>query len=279
MLSNDYIDTLLLCDCVDGMRRLPSNSIPLTVTSPPYGKLRDYGGHQFRFEETADELYRITEEGGVICWVVAEQTEGEQSGISSEQRLFFRRTGFRLHDRIFVGKLGGSRHQRTNGYINVVQEVFVLTKGEPRYVNVLADRPNLTAGAPVTRNARRPDGTFRREPVPDMVRAPYGKRTNLWIYEDGYIHTTRDKFAYDHPALMLESLAEDLIISYSRPRDVVFDPLTGAGTTAKMAIANGRHFLGMEIYEPYLLLAQRRVASGRKELRRRLAEEFRGLAS
>ena len=78
---------------------------------------------------------------------------------------------------------------------------------------------------------------------------------------------------------MPEQLAEDLIISYSRPGDVVFDPFIGAGTTPKMAIINGRGFLGMEIHRPYYDLALRRVAVGYDELHRSLEEEFGGLAS
>ena len=40
--------------------------IDLTVTSPPYDKLRDYKGYEFPFEEIADELYRVTAAGGVV---------------------------------------------------------------------------------------------------------------------------------------------------------------------------------------------------------------------
>ena len=168
----NFFNKVLLCDCVDGMRLLPSKCIPLTVTSPPYGDLRHYGGHGFDFEATARELYRITDDGGIVCWEMAEQTNGEQSGTSSEQRLGFRDVGFQLHDRIYVAQAGGSRHQRSMGYLNVVQEVFVLSKGRPNYVNVLRDRPNITAGAPVRRNARLGNGLFRRESVPGKIKRP-----------------------------------------------------------------------------------------------------------
>lgn len=45
-------------DCVEGMKMLLSNSIDLTVTSPPYDNLRKYNGYEFNFEETARELFR-----------------------------------------------------------------------------------------------------------------------------------------------------------------------------------------------------------------------------
>ena len=41
-------------DCVDVVPHLPP--VNLMVTSPPYGELRDYGGHGFDFERVADAL-------------------------------------------------------------------------------------------------------------------------------------------------------------------------------------------------------------------------------
>ena len=59
---------------VDTMARMPDNFIDLTVTSPPYDKMRVYKGYTFPFEEIAKELYRVTKEGGVVVWVVGDVT-------------------------------------------------------------------------------------------------------------------------------------------------------------------------------------------------------------
>ena len=73
-------------DCVEGMKMLKSNRIDLTVTSPPYDDIRTYGGYSFDFHNTAKELYRVTKEGGVVVWVVSDQTEnGSESGTSFRQ--------------------------------------------------------------------------------------------------------------------------------------------------------------------------------------------------
>ena len=60
--------------CLDTMSRMSDNFIDLTVTSPPYDGLRVYNGYSFPFEEIAKELYRVTKVGGVLVWVVADQT-------------------------------------------------------------------------------------------------------------------------------------------------------------------------------------------------------------
>ena len=70
-------------DCLAGMRMLDNESIDLTVTSPPYDNLRTYNGYSFDFEKIANELYRVTKKGGVVVWVVGDQTvNGSESGTS-----------------------------------------------------------------------------------------------------------------------------------------------------------------------------------------------------
>ena len=60
---------LILGDCLDKIPNIPSNSIDLTVTSPPYDNLRSYGGiidtWSFeKFQGIARELFRVTKLGG-----------------------------------------------------------------------------------------------------------------------------------------------------------------------------------------------------------------------
>jgi DNA modification methylase len=255
---------IILCNCIDGMAQLAADSIPLSITSPPYDGLRTYDGHvaAFDFESIAWQLYRVTVPGGVACWVVGEQiVHGCYSGSTSEHRLFFRDLGFRLHDWLFIQTDGGGRQARGKvGYAQAIQQVFVLSKGRPNYINVLRDRKNSTAGEVIKRSYRNPDGTLRIATLSDQIVPQYGPRRNLWQIGVGYNRTTADEWVYcDAPALMPEQLANDLILSYSRPGWLVFDPMAGAGTVPKMAVLNNRHFLGMEICPKYHALAVRRV--------------------
>ena len=57
------------------------------------------------FEEIAQELYRITKQGGVVVWVVSDATtNGTESGTSFRQALFFKECGFNLHDTMIYHK-------------------------------------------------------------------------------------------------------------------------------------------------------------------------------
>ncbi|HBB6316546.1 TPA: site-specific DNA-methyltransferase [Escherichia coli] len=63
-MKHSLLNKVTHTDCVEGMKRLPENSIDLTVTSPPYDNLRDYDGYDFDIKRTIEQLYRITKSGG-----------------------------------------------------------------------------------------------------------------------------------------------------------------------------------------------------------------------
>ena len=69
-------------------------------------------------------------------------------------------------------------------------------------------------------------------------------------------------------------MAEDHIISWSRPYDLVFDPMCGAATTCKMALFNNRHYFGMEVHAPYFRIAQARLLLAHEKQKKRLDDQF-----
>ncbi len=63
-----------------------------------------------------------------------------------------------------------------------------------------------------------------------------------------------------HPARMAPDLAAALIRDYTRPGDLVFDPLAGIGTTLVEAIHAGRNALGIEVEPGWVALARANIA-------------------
>lgn len=100
------INTIYNEDCLATMRKMPDNYVDLTVTSPPYDNMRKYDNFSFDFHSVAQELYRITQQGGVVVWVVGDQTKnGSESGTSFKQALYFKETvGFKLYDTMIYRK-------------------------------------------------------------------------------------------------------------------------------------------------------------------------------
>ena len=102
--------------------------------------------------------------------------------------------------------------------------------------------------------------------------APFGLRSDVWTYNVGGNHTTKDKIS--HPDPMAEAIAEDLILSFSRPGDLVFNPMAGSGTSLKVALLNHRLFLGMEVHKPYWKEAVDRLATYEEEYKKQLDDEL-----
>jgi site-specific DNA-methyltransferase (adenine-specific) len=272
VIDPSLIDRNVNCDCLAGMRTLPDDCIHLTVTSPPYDGLRSFGGHALDFETfegVADELHRITRPGGVVVWVVADAIEdGSETCTSARQKVHFRKIGFRVHHTMVMDK-AGSRWPWKVRYGHSLEYAFILSKGRPRTINLLRDKPNRRVGRVREFNRRETDGQLRQAGKARPI-AAQGHRRAIWCYATGWGLTTRDRHAYEHPALMPEKMALDHIISWSQPGDLVFDPFCGAGTTTKMALLNHRRYLGFEVNPQYHEIALRRMQDAREEYRRRL---------
>lgn len=247
--------------CLKTMRNLPDGYFDLTVTSPPYDAMREYNGNStFDFEPIARELYRTTKEGGVVVWVIGDQTVGgDETGTSFRHALFFKELGFRLFDTMIYLKPPRGACGNNRGYWQTFEYMFVFSKGKPKTINLLKDRPNKEARKGDTGTKRLADGTLETH-----ARGGYqkmGRRTNVWEYQIGNGHSATDKIAHEHPAIFPEALAQDHILSWSDPGDLVFDPFSGSGTTALMAKVNDRKYLGCEIDKGYCTLARKRIKS------------------
>jgi hypothetical protein len=92
------MNDLMQCETLEVLADVSSASIPLVVTSPPWGRTRIFGGHVFDFEPVAAELWRVMEPGGVVCWHHQDQIEdGSESLEHCHQLLYFQGLGFRVH--------------------------------------------------------------------------------------------------------------------------------------------------------------------------------------
>ena len=256
---DDFINKIICGDCLEVMKDIPDNSIDLTVTSPPYDNLRDYKGYVFDFESIAKELYRITKIGGVVVWVVGDATiNGSETGTSFKQALYFKEIGFNLHDTMIYGKDSSPYPSGilSNRYSQIFEYVFILSKGKPKTHNLIMDRKNNIT-TQTGSSYRQKDGTLKRV-IPKPIKQ-YGVRGNIWYYSSGYQKSTKDKIAYQHPAIFPEKLAQDHILSWSNENDLVLDPMCGSGTTCKMAKKTGRQYIGIDTTPEYCEIARKRV--------------------
>lgn len=246
-------------DCLEGMKMISDCSIDLTVTSPPYGELRKYKGFSWDFEGVAKELYRVTKDGGVVVWIVSDQTKnGTESGKSFEQALYFKNEcGFNLYDTMIWDK-SSPQAPTESRYYDIFEYMFIFSKGKPKALNFLEDRKNVSAGSK-SKIEIRSSREGRRLKDEIRVVKEYGRRFNIWRISRGKNYTS-------HPAVFPEQLANDHILSWSNPGDIVLDPFCGSGTTPKMAMLNGRNYIGFELSEEYTKIAEQRIKEANERI-------------
>jgi DNA modification methylase len=254
---------LHLGDCAEVMKTIPPDSIDLTVTSPPYDNLRTYNGFVFDFETIAQELYRLTKPGGVVVWVVGDATiNGSETGTSFKQALYFKEIGFNLHDTMIYRKINYMplTHKR---YEQEFEYMFIFSKETPSIFNPIL-KINKTAG--IEYKTGRPhiydSHAMRNNRDEKYITGKTSQHGNIFEYIIG----TGDDLL-NHPAPFPEDLARDHILTWSNPEDIVLDPMMGSGTTGKMAVKYQRNFIGIEISQEYLTIAQKRISYAQQQMR------------
>lgn len=251
-------------DCVEGMKMLPDNSVDLTVTSPPYDNLRTYNGFTWDFEAVAKELYRVTKQGGVVVWVVGDSTvKGSETGTSFKQALFFKETGFNLHDTMIWQKISPFQHE--NRYIQDFEYMFVFSKGAKKRANLICDRKNKWGGTQIHGTKRQKNGRIKKlsETQKSKCVKEYGARFNIWDIPPEKNNRT------GHPAVFPLQLVTDHIITWCDEGDTVLDCFMGSGTTAIACINTNRKYIGFEISKEYCNIANQRISEATNYDKRR----------
>lgn len=263
---------------LETMARMPDNFINLTVTSPPYDDLRTYNGYSFDFENIAKELFRVTKQGGVVVWVVGDATKkGSESLTSFRQALYFKEIGFNVHDTMIYQRTGA--FPSNIRYSQDFEYMFVFSKGKPntfnglrqmKTENTLKRQRNKTGVG----GQRKEDGTLEKfdenhRGFKRKERARKDKtrlKSNIWKIARGNNCSTKDKFAFKHPAIFPEQLANDHIITWTNENDLVYDCFMGSGTTAKACISANRNWVGSEISKEYCEIIEKRLQPLRHNL-------------
>ena len=261
------LNTIFNEDCLNTMRAMPDGVIDLVITSPPYDNLRNYKGYSFDFESIAKELFRVVKEGGVVVWVVGDATvEGSETGTSFRQALFFKEVGFNLHDTMIYMK-NNPMPQTGKRYNQCFEYMFVLSKGAPKTFNPIMEETKYKGVANMKNRGKDGSLDYRK-----MERKNEKKVGNIFAYSVGGGISTKDKIAFQHPAIFPESLVKDQMITWSNEGDLIYDPFMGSGTTAKISMLLNRNWIGSEISTEYVNIANARLKDTEVEINRESAD-------
>jgi DNA modification methylase len=261
------LDKIITGDSAVVLQSFPPDCIDLTVTSPPYDGVRKYNGYSFDFETIAKQLFRVTKTGGVVVWVVGDETKnGSESGTSFRQALYFMQCGFLLNDTMIYQKENPIPQFKSPRYTNSFEYMFIFSKGKPTNFNAIKE-PSKSFGR-VDKNykgQRFANGVHNTKEIKQVRKEKL--LTNIWTYD-----AANDIERINHPAQFPMSLASDHIKTWSNENDTVLDCFCGSGTTPKMAKLLNRHYIGIDTSAEYVALANERLAQVERGLTPRAAD-------
>jgi DNA modification methylase len=232
------------------MHELASESISLTVTSPPYynapfdyaGMYKDYDEYLKMLSRVCDEMFRVTASGRIVCLVIDDMlVDGEKLPIVADATTIMRQTGFRYRDKIiWVKPKGYSRISRRSGVLvqhpypmyfypdNIQESVLIFQKGRYNYKQVRDIDPKSLEESRID------------------SRAFNENEWNLSVWHITNVLPTNNVLEKGIAAFP-EELASRIIQLFSFKGETVLDPFTGSGTTAKCAALLGRNSVGYEL--------------------------------
>lgn len=230
------VDIIYNEDCIQGMKKLPDNSIDLIVTDCPYhivaggcsniprkdepsgifnrrntftqknaksGKLFD--NNDVEFKEWLPEIYRIVKPNSHVYIMINARNLKE---LQSECE----KVGFKFQQLIVWNK-GNATPNRY--YLNSCEFILMLRKGNARNINNMGTKNILS--------------------VPNIR----GNKT--------------------HPTEKPVDLMKILIENSSNENDIVLDPFFGTGSTLIACVNTHRHYIGYEIDNNYFDIACQRL--------------------
>jgi modification methylase len=232
------------------MHEIRSESIDLVVTSPPYynapfdypGMYRDYDEYLGMLSRVADELFRVTSEGRVVCFVIDDMlVDGEKLPIVADATTIMRQTGFRYRDRIvWVKPKGYSRISRRSGVViqhpypmyfypdNIQESIIIFQKGRFDYKKIKElDAETLESSKIDSRAFNQNEWNLTVWPITNVLPTNNPLEKGIAAYP--------------------EELASRLVQLFSFVGETVLDPFLGSGTTSKAAAVLGRNSVGYEL--------------------------------
>jgi adenine-specific DNA-methyltransferase len=244
---------IVVGDCLDELRKLPSGSAQLVVTSPPYNVGKAYDDHLTIDEWTTNqaaviaEAARVTSDTGSLCWQVGNFVGGgEVIPLDSIIIPLMRDIGLKMQNRI-VWSFGHGLHCR-HRLSGRHETVVWATKGDDFKFNL----------DPIRVPQKYPEKKHYKGPKKGQLSGhPLGKNPgDVWDIPN-VKHNHPEKTA--HPCQFPEALIERLVASLTNKGDLIVDPYAGSGTTGAVAHRLDRRALLIERDPSYAAVARERL--------------------
>src|SRR5438128_3404264 len=241
---------------------IPSESVHLVLTSPPYWTLKRYRendlqlGHVADYEQFHDELdkvwshcLRVLVPGGRLVCVVGDVCLSRRKHgrhvvmpLHADIVVRARRIGFDNLNPIIWYKIANANYEVENGssFLGKPYEPNAIIKNDVEFILML----------------RKPGG-YRQPTISQRDSSRLSKEEyQEWFQQ---IWTVPGESTREHPAPFPEKVAYRLVRMFSFTGDTVLDPFMGTGTTLVAAARCDRNAIGVELESAYIRIAKRRL--------------------
>ena len=239
---DDFINKIILGDCLDVMKDIPDKSINMILCDLPYGTTAGKWDIIIPFESLWEQYRRIVKDNSAIVLTSREPFTA---------KLIMSNVDGYKHKWVWNKKQSGSWFNAKYMPLQIDEDVIVFTAFGEKVLYF----PIMRKG-----KMRSKGGQKKKNELFD------GLKPNYASYNDNYypvnileIPNCSNKSKNVHPTQKPVDLFEYLIKTYTNENDLVLDNCIGSGTTAIACQNINRRFIGIEKDEKYYKVACERI--------------------
>lgn len=255
-------------DCLDVLKELPSNSMDLIVTSPPYSDQRNgtYGGiHPDKYVEwfmpKSKELLRVIKPTGTFILNIKEKVvNGERHTYALDLIKEMRKQGWLWTEEFIWHKRNCHPGKWPNRFRDAWERLLQFNKSKK--FNMYQEAVMVPIGNWSKTRLKNLSETDKRRDN-SKVGSGFGKNISNWlgkeiVYPSNVLHLATESSNKNHSATFPLSLPSWFIKLFTKEGDLVLDPFLGSGTTSIASSLLGRNSIGIEILPEYYDIAIKR---------------------
>ena len=252
-------------DCNDLLKSIPSSSVDLIITSPPYNIGKKYekkmslASYLKDMEPVIAELDRVLASTGNLCWQVGNYVhKGEVFPLDIYFYEIFKRFGLKLRNRI-IWRFNHGLHC-TKRFSGRYETILWFTKGDEYVFNL--DPVRVPAKYPGKRH-------FKGPKRGQLSGNPLGKNpSDIWDivkqdWEDEVWDIPNVKANHpektEHPCQFPVELVQRCVLALTQPKGIVLDPYCGVGSTVIAALQHDRKAIAAEQDSAYVAITRDRM--------------------
>ena len=246
------LDTIIHGDCLEELKKIPDKSIDMIFADPPYfmqtsGDLNRSDGTRFKGVHESWDQFENLHAYDDFC----------KSWLVECRRI--------LKDKGSIWVIGSFQNIYRLGYLMQELGFWILN-------DVIWVKPNAPPNFTGTRFQNRHETLLWCSPKKSnpytfnyqTLKALNGGKQESSVWEIGICigpERLKDEKGHKlHATQKPEKLLQKIILSCTKPKDIILDPFMGTGTTGAIARLFGRHFIGIEKDENYVKSAQKRIS-------------------